>query len=133
MVCGMNSENTVAIVAPNATERRSLSQLLASEGFSVEAFSSVEKFGIIPTRSGCMIVDLDLPGDDAAEQSLLNFAKRRSRELPVIVIASDPNRLPDDSLLPGIAKSAGENHLLYLIYGALSEPASSPSRAQAIS
>jgi hypothetical protein len=132
MVCGMNSENIVAIVAPKATERRSLSQLLASEGFLVEAFSSPEEFGRVPTRCGCMIVDLDLPGDDAAERSLLNFTTRWSRELPVIVIASDPNRLPDDPLLPGIAKSAGENHLLYLIYGALSEPASSHSRAQTL-
>ncbi len=130
MVSAMNSENTVAIVAPNASERRSLSQLLVSEGFPVEAFSSPEEFGIVPVRCGCLIVDLDLPGDDAGEQSLLNFATRWSRELPVIVMASDPTRLPDDPLLPGIAKSARENRLLYLIYGALSEPASTHSREQ---
>ena len=39
MVSGMSSEFTVAIVAPKASERLSLSQLLASEGFTVEAFS----------------------------------------------------------------------------------------------
>ena len=132
MVSGMNSEVTVAIVAPKASERHTLSQLLVSEGFPVEAFSSAEEFGSAPTRCGCMIVDLDLPEDGDAERSLLNFATRWSRELCVIVIASDPNRLPDDPLLPGIARSAGENHLLYLIYGALSEPAFSQSRAQTL-
>lgn len=53
-------------------------------------------------------------------------------ENPVIVIASDLNQLPDDPLLSGIAKSAGGNHLLYPLYGVLSEPASSHSRAQTI-
>ena len=119
----MNSENTVAIVVPNTSERRSLSQLLVSEGFPVEPFASAEDFGIVPTRCGCLIVDLDLPGDDAGERSLLDFATRWSREFPVIVIASDPTRLPDNPLLPGITKSD-------LIYGALSEPASSHSREQ---
>ena len=132
MVSGMSSEITVAIVAPKASERLSLSQFLASEGFAVEAFSSEKEFGSVPSRCGCIIVDLDFPEDDATERSLLNFATRWSRELCVIVIASDPNRLPDDPLLPGIAKSTGKNRLLYLIYAALSEPAFSQSRAQTL-
>ena len=126
MVAAVNSEPTVAIVVPPPLERHSLQQLLVSEGFPVDAFPHPEGFlkCPIPTAYGCLIVDLDHPEGAACVQPLINFAMRWSRELPVILIASDPTRLPRDPGLPGIEKSAGDTRLLYLVYGALSEPPS---------
>ena len=130
MVRAVIPEQTVAIVVPNPSERRTLHQLLVSEGFPVDVFPHPEGFLSChaPAAYGCMIMDLDHPGDPARAQSFINFARRWSRELPVILLASDPSRLPRDPSLPGIGKSAGDTRLLYLVYGALSEPTPRQSR-----
>lgn len=132
MMVGMQENNPqqqdkfVAIVASGPSERRTLNRLFVSEGFPVETFGSMREFndGGDMSMFGCLIVDLDEAGGAAAELSLVQFATRWSRELPVIVIATDEGRLPGDPLLPAVAKSAGETRLLYLVYGALSEPSS---------
>ena len=71
---------------------------------------------------GCLIIDLDAAGGEAGEQALTQFAMEWSRKLPVIVIATDEKRLPSDPLLPTFSKDAGETRLLYLVYGAMTEP-----------
>lgn len=125
-----HSEKLVAIVVPAKTERRSLSRVLTAEGFLVESFSpgAESLHAINPANYGCMIVDLDHSGGYSGEQTLLDAAREWSRELPVIVIASHSTRLPREAGLPMVAKSAGETSLLYLVYGALSEPASLSSK-----
>lgn len=124
MLFSMQEDKFVAIVAPGASERRTLNRLFVSEGFPVETFGRMGEFvnGGDTSMFGCLIVDLDEAGGELREHSLVRFATRWSRELPVIVIASDEDRLPEDPLLPTLGKSAGETRLLYLVYGALSEP-----------
>ena len=119
----MNSDKPIAIVASSRVERRSLSELLTSEGFPVEAFSPGEESldALDPAKYGCLIVDLDHSGGYAGEQTLIDSAKQWSRELPVVVIASHPTQLPRNSHLAAVAKSVGETQLLYLVYGALSQ------------
>lgn len=121
----MNTGQTVAIVVSEAFDRTYLHELLVAEGFVVESFAHPQDFiDSIGSASsqGCLIVDLDDSGGDSHQGSLLRFATRWSRELPTIAIASDPSIHPPDPLLPTISKAAGESHLLYLLYGALSEP-----------
>jgi DNA-binding NtrC family response regulator len=119
----MNSDKSIAIVALNKAERRSLNELLTSEGFPVEAFSPGEEslHALDPAKYGCLIVDLDHSGGYPGEQTLIDSAKEWSRELPVIVTASHSTQLPRHPQLPTVAKSAGETRLLYLVYGALSQ------------
>ena len=119
----MNSDKAIAIVALDRAGRRSLSDLLTAEGFPVEAFSPGEEslHALDPAKYGALIVDLDHSGGYAGEQTLIESAKQWCREPPVIVIASHPTQLPHNSKLATVAKSVGETHLLYLVYGALSQ------------
>lgn len=125
MVYSVTSEQPVAIVVPDSSERQSLHQFLMLEGFPVEVFPRPADFikDPDPARYGCLIVDVDDTGSSDCDQSLIYFATRWSHELPVILIASDATQLPKNPVLPGIEKSAGRIRLLYLLYGALSEPA----------
>ena len=118
----MNSDKTVAIVASNSSERHSLNRLLASEGFLVEPFPGPEAFlnRIDLTEYGCLIVDVDFPAEEAAGEIPLDFARRLSKTLPVI-ITSDPSRLPRDFPVPCLSKGTEENRLLYHLYGALGQ------------
>mgnify|MGYP001828385225 CR=1 FL=1 len=125
----MNSDKPIAIVAIDRKDRRSLSELFTAEGFSVEAFfPGEESLGALdPVKYGCLVVDLDHSGGYKGEQTLIDSAKQWALESPVVVIASHPTQLPRDSNLATAAKSVGENHLLYLVYGAPSQ--SSPLTA----
>jgi hypothetical protein len=116
----MNEEKILAIVAGGREERRAMTTLFQSEGFPVESYAGIAEFGKRSDANtlGCVVVDLD----QSSGPELLAFANEWSRMLPVIVIASDADRLPQDPLLPSLAKDVGETRLLYLVYGAMSEP-----------
>jgi hypothetical protein len=120
MITSMNEEKMLAIVANGEEERRALTQLFASEGFPVEAYRSVDDFEQRGETSalGCLIVDLD----HSEGELLVEFATEWSRKLPVVVIASEEGRLPQDPLLPTLSRQAGDSRLLYLVYGAMGEP-----------
>lgn len=120
----MNTEKTVAIVVADDFDRMELHELLIAEGFATEPFSSPDEFidAIGASSRGALVVDLDHSGNDFPPEALLDFANRWSRELPTIAIASEPSHLPRDPLLPIISRAAGESHLLYFLYGAMSEP-----------
>ena len=124
IVFRMKEHKFVAIVAHGEPERRTLNRLFVAEGFPVEAYSGVRDFeqGEDFSAFGCLIIDLDAAGGEAGEQALTQFAMEWSRKLPVIVVATDEKRLPADPLLPTFSKDAGETRLLYLVYGAMTEP-----------
>lgn len=68
----------VTIVEDDDSVRRSLARLLRASGYSVRTFSSASAFlsAVPPTprTSGCLLVDVRLPGVDGLElQTILNF------------------------------------------------------------
>jgi DNA-binding NtrC family response regulator len=116
----MSNEKSVAIIVPDHSERRTLSSLLLEEGFVVDSYASTREFAsaIDLARCGCLIVDSEL---STGGRTALSFAERWSQKLPVILITSEAAELRQVLPVPGVARSAGENRLLYLVYGALSQ------------
>jgi FixJ family two-component response regulator len=76
----------VAILDDDAALRRSLSNLLVSVGFNVEAFVSAEAFLDAMPRNGaaCMVLDLRMPGMSGLE--LLRHLAATGSRIPVIVL-----------------------------------------------
>lgn len=61
----MNNRNlTVFLVDDDAAVRKSLSLLIASEGYSVQAYACAEEFlaDYTPESCGCAVIDLNMPG-----------------------------------------------------------------------
>jgi len=78
----------VSIVDDDASLRRSLQNLLRSEGFQVEAFESAEAFLASGAResTACLVLDLRMPGMGGLDL-LSHLAATRSR-VPVIVLTA---------------------------------------------
>lgn len=69
----------VTIVEDDDSVRRSLDRLLRASGYAVRTFSSASAFlgagPLTPDTTGCLLVDVRLPGVDGLElQSILNCA-----------------------------------------------------------
>lgn len=84
----MPHEPTVFVVDDDDAVRRSSSRLLASKGYSVEAFASADEF--LSTykagRPGCLLLDVAMPGMDGLElQEELN---RRGHLIPIIMVTA---------------------------------------------
>src|SRR5271154_5355586 len=81
----MPVEATVHIVDDDEAIRDSLSLLLASAGFAPTAYPSAEAFlTVAPQGSGCLIIDVRMPGMGGIE--LQQELVRRGRRIPVIVM-----------------------------------------------
>jgi len=82
---------TVFIVDDDASIRRSLKRLLASEGLSVEAFGSADEFlsSYLRDRPGCIVLDLQMPGVDGL--ALQTRLKEVDCHLPTIFISAHGN------------------------------------------
>ena len=78
---------TVFIVDDNAGVRKALSEYLDAAGLNTEAFASAEEFlaAYDPKRSGCLILDLKMPGMSGLElqEDLLS----KGALLPVIIVS----------------------------------------------
>ena len=98
----ISSKEQIYIVDDDESVCRALKVLLDTSGFEVRTFSSAEEFfSAIPnSASGCLILDINLPGLNGweAQRHLLKSGSSR----PVIVITVDK----DDSLA-GLALEAG--------------------------
>jgi two-component system, LuxR family, response regulator FixJ len=77
---------TVFVVDDDPAMRESLSWLLQSAGLTVETYESAEHFlsGCDPTRAGCLLLDLKLPGRSGLE--LQHELAARGVSLPIIFL-----------------------------------------------
>lgn len=82
----MTGEHTIFVVDDDEAVRDSLQALLESAGFTVEVFASGQAFleVHVPNRSGCLVVDVQMPGMSGLE--LQRRLAADGVDLPVIVI-----------------------------------------------
>ncbi len=81
-----DAASVVFVVDDDASVRKALSRLLRSAGLRVETFASAQEFLLYdrPDASGCLVLDVQMPGLDGLElQRALNEA---NVSLPVIFI-----------------------------------------------
>lgn len=75
-------------------------------GKVIPAFSYEDALEIFSSRAdpGCVVIDWDLPGEDAAErmapETLLRAIRRRNRKIPVLLLTDklETEKLPEDAL-----------------------------------
>lgn len=83
----MNTEKqTIFLVDDDPSIRKAMTRALESRGYAIESFESAEVFleQYDPTRSGCLVLDLSMPGMDGLElqQALI----KRGSSIPIIFI-----------------------------------------------
>jgi len=90
----MNTTDTVHVVDDDAAARRSTRWLLESEGFAVQTHSSAEDFlrRYDPANSGCLILDLRMPGMDGLE---VQEELARRRHSPPVVFLTGYGDVPE--------------------------------------
>ena len=81
-------DRVVSIVDDDASLRRSLRNLLRSEGLQVETFESAEAFLASDSResTACLVLDLRMPGMGGLD--LLNHLAATRSRVPVIVLTA---------------------------------------------
>jgi FixJ family two-component response regulator len=79
---------TVYIVDDDASFLKSVSRLLRAAGYTVQGFESAEKFleQLAPGMSGCVLVDLQMPGLDGLE--LQAALAKSANPLPVVFLSA---------------------------------------------
>ena len=84
----MSKDPTIFVVDDDPAVLDSLQALLGSIGFQVESYDSGEAFlkAYSPTRSGCLVLDLYLPGLNGLE--IQKYLSANQIDLPVIVITA---------------------------------------------
>jgi FixJ family two-component response regulator len=81
----MKRRSLVSVVDDDESVRESLPDLLREFGYSVQAFSSAERFLASDRgQSDCIILDVAMPGMSGPE--LQRELARRSRQIPVIYV-----------------------------------------------
>ena len=82
----MNPGATVFLVDDEADLRKALTRLLQAEGFQVVAFKSAEEFLQTrpPTRSGCLILDVAMPGIDGL--ALQQHLRQAGIQVPIVFL-----------------------------------------------
>jgi two-component system, LuxR family, response regulator FixJ len=82
----MNMESTVFVVDDDQAVRRSLEMLLMAIGLHAKTYASCEEFltQFDPSQTGCLILDIRLPGMDGLE--LLSILSKRDCCLPAIIV-----------------------------------------------
>lgn len=89
----LQKNKQIFIVDDDASVRRALSVLLGTYGFIVDTFSSSEEFfGAVPNSvSGCLVLDIHMPGLDGWETLERLIASGSARK--VIMISAEKNEL----------------------------------------
>lgn len=120
----MPSEPTIFIVDDDQAVRESLTFLLQAEGLAVECYASAQAFleGYDPEKTGCLLLDIHMPGMNGREMIPLLAALRI--DLPVIVITGHGDgELARELMREGIAdcleKPFSRGLLLETIYRVL--------------
>jgi FixJ family two-component response regulator len=121
---GMNELPLIAIVDDDRWIRRSLERLLKSAGFRAETFVSAEEYLAAGNHqeTGCIILDIGLPGMSGFELERRLAADRKRRPV-VFVSARDEPEVRDVATLAGavvfLGKPFDDNTLLNAISSAL--------------
>jgi two-component system response regulator FixJ len=78
---------TVYVIDDQESVRHALAEMLSVFGFEVETYESADAFlaALDPTRTGCVVADVRMPGTDGIE--LVRALGRRSASLPVVLIS----------------------------------------------
>ena len=81
----------VFVIDDDASARKGLARLLRAAGYHVHAFDSSSKFleNLEETHSGCILLDIRMPGMSGDELAL--ELKNRNVNLPIIVVSADDN------------------------------------------
>lgn len=84
----MTSEPTIYVVDDKESNRELLEGLMMSVGLSVEAYASAQDFldTLDPTRPGCLLLDVRMPGMSGLE--LQKVLRARAIKLPVIIVTA---------------------------------------------
>jgi FixJ family two-component response regulator len=114
----------ISVVDDDESVRQSLGGLMRSVGFGVKVFSSAEEFlnSGNPRDTGCLILDVRMPGMDGFE--LQRRLEASQYEIPVIFItAHGDEELRQRALLAGavdyLLKPFSEEALLNAVHAAL--------------
>jgi len=85
-VCSEKQSDTIFVVDDDALVRRSLEATLSLAGFRVVQFASAQQFlaQTTPCQSGCVLVDMRMPGMDGL--TLQEELSRRHTSMSVIII-----------------------------------------------
>ncbi|MBC8876188.1 MAG: response regulator [Planctomycetes bacterium] len=128
----MQSDPTVFIVDDDEGAREATQWLLESAGLSVEPYSRAEDFlqTYTPSRAGCLVVDLVMPGMNGVE--LVRELDSRGCSMPIIMVTGsgdgDPRLRGLSDRLYGLLDKPGDPRaLLDLVRAALKEVADGPS------
>jgi FixJ family two-component response regulator len=120
----MGSLPVISVVDDDESIRQSLGGLMRSVGFGVKVFSSAEEFlnSGDPRNTGCLILDVRMPGMDGFE--LQRRLEASQYEIPVIFItAHGDEELRRRALIAGavdyLLKPFSEEALLNAVQAAL--------------
>jgi FixJ family two-component response regulator len=120
----MESLTVISVVDDDESVRQSLGGLMRSVGFGVKVFSSAEEFlnSGNPRDTGCLILDVRMPGMDGFE--LQRRLEANQYEIPVIFItAHGDEEMRRRALLAGavdyLLKPFTEEALLNAVQAAL--------------
>lgn len=122
----MKHQPTVFIVDDDKAVCDGLALLLASVELSVEVFASASEFldAYDPSRSGCLILDMRMPGMSGPE--LQKRLTERGMEIPIIFLSGHGDvatavRALKDGAVDFLEKPFQEQALLDLVYQALEQ------------
>lgn len=127
----LNRRPCIFVVDDDAAVRRAFEFALDLEGFSVESFESGEALLLrgAPATPGCLVLDERLPGVSGLDT--LRQLRRRSIDLPAILITSHPGPALREAAaqagVPILEKPLLAETLVAAIHHALGPP---PSRDQ---
>ena len=120
----MGSLPVISVVDDDESIRQSLGGLMRSVGFGVKVFSSAEEFlnSGDPRNTGCLILDVRMPGMDGFE--LQRRLEASQYEIPVIFITAHGDEdLRQRALIAGavdyLLKPFSEEALLNAVQAAL--------------
>ncbi|MBF0561770.1 MAG: response regulator, partial [Alphaproteobacteria bacterium] len=84
-------EKTVFLVDDSKGDSFLITRMLDAHGWNVELFDSAEAFlvGCHPGRTGCLLLDFQLPGKNGLE--LLMELKARAYTIPVVILTGNSN------------------------------------------
>lgn len=82
----MDSLGTVFLIDDDEALRRATTRMLSASGFEVQSFASAEEYleRMDPERSGCLLLDLRLPGKSGLE--LQRVLAERGNRLPIVFL-----------------------------------------------
>jgi two-component system, LuxR family, response regulator FixJ len=85
-------QSTIFVVDDKAAVRDALAEMLRVFGYTVATYATADSFfqSLDPQRTGCVVVDVRMPGMDGIE--LLHELSRRRIALPVIVVSGHADR-----------------------------------------